>query len=163
MLKIIRIISVFFFALTFASCDKSQPDDIYPEIDLTRQDLFPKTCDTLIYDNTYTIILHLKDNVELNNYNIDIFHNFDHHFQVSETGSCELDDVRNPVYPFIYTNTFQIPPDLKEYTTYIVIWFPVKDCCDNYYDEGDYVFLVKVSDKAGNTSEKSMKIRLERE
>lgn len=161
--KTCRIFLFFCIILLGFSCDKKETDIIAPEIDLDRTGNFPLSCDSLFFDNTYNILLHFTDNSELGSYSIDIFHNFDHHFQISNSGTCGPDEVKNPVYPFIYSNTFQIPPDLQEYTTNIVIWFPEKDCCDNFYDEGDYIFLVRLYDKAGLFTEKSMMIRLHRE
>jgi hypothetical protein len=156
-----RILIISFFIVTVLICCKKKEHDItVPEIDLAWTGTYPALCDTLIFGNTYNIRFRFTDDIELSHYSIDIVHNFQQQIQIPEPGNCTPDHVKPAVYPFNYSNTFQIPEGKKEFTTNTVIWFPEMDCCNNTYDEGDYVFLIRLTDKAGLFTEDKLSVKL---
>lgn len=94
------------------------------------------------------------DNEELGNYNIEIHHNFDQHTHGTQGPTCKLDEKKQPVKPWIYTASFAIPSQSKTYKGRQDIQIP-KDI-----DPGDYHFVIRVTDKAGNQQLKAMAIKL---
>ncbi len=148
------------FIIHFFSCKKDVHDAENPVIHLDSTETFPTNCDTLYYGETYAIKMQFSDNLELGSFNIDIHHNFNHHSHENEPSFCDVDSMKPPAHPFIYLNTIQIPQGLTVFNTNIFIWFPEIDCCGTLYDEGDYHFVVTLTDKKGLTSQKTIQIKI---
>jgi len=147
----------------FNACEKDDEiDEKKPIIDLTIQDAFPVNCDTLYFGETFELKVLFSDNVELgseNAYSIDIHHNFDHHSHSTEVTECNLDPKKDPVNPFLLIENYDIPEGLREYTTDLSISIPSADE-DGQYDEGDYHFMIKVTDKEGWSVQKGLSIKM---
>lgn len=148
------------FIIHLFSCKKEVNDDERPVIHLDRPETFPKNCDTLYFGETYAINMQFTDNLELGSFNVDIHHNFNQHSHDNELPACEFDSLKSPVYPFIYLNTIQIPRGLTLFNSSTYIWVPEIDCCGTPYDEGDYHFVVTLTDKKGLTSQKTIHIKI---
>jgi hypothetical protein len=148
------------FLLPSVQCSKEIIDEEAPAINLSYPDMFPAYCENLVLGNTYSIRFLLRDNVELDKFSIEIYHNFNGNIITPGSELCEPDTVKTPVYPFYYLNTFDIPPGKTEFITSSVIWFPEQDCCLTYFDEGVYILRVVVYDKKGLTDHKLINIKL---
>ena len=163
-MKIFRIITISLVVfMFFNACEKDDEiDEKKPIIDLTIQDAFPVNCDTLYFGETFELKVLFSDNVELgskNAYSIDIHHNFDHHSHSTEVTECNLDPEKDPVNPFLLIENYDIPEGLKEYTTDLSISIPSANE-DGQYDEGDYHFMIKVTDKEGWSVQKGLSIKM---
>jgi len=148
------------FLLASVQCSKEIIDEEAPEIDLSYPDIFPGYCENIVLGNTYNIRLLLRDNVELDRFSIEIFQNFNGNTITPGSELCESDTLKAPIYPFYYLNTFKIPPGKTEFVTSSVIWFPEQDCCLTYFDEGDYIFLIRLYDKKDHSIEAKINIKL---
>ena len=129
--------------------DEEKPtiDTEKPAIDLTTLDAFPTSCDTLFFDEPFTVKALLTDNVELGSFNIDIHNNFDHHTHSTEFEQCTLGAVKTALNPYIYIQDYALPVTNK-YTTDVSMIIPSSDGVD-LYDEGDYHFQIRLTDKEG--------------
>ena len=152
-MKISKYLALLILVLVFQnSCtddDDSTIDTVKPSIDLTIANAFPTSCDTLYFDEPFTVKALSTDNVELGTYNIDIHNNFDQH--AHSTGGfdqCTFDAVKMAVNPYVLIQDYTIPAASAEYTTEISMTIPGSDGTD-LYDEGDYHFELTVVDKEG--------------
>lgn len=135
-------------ASTLLFACSGEVDTEKPSIDLTAADAFPKSCETLYFDEPFTVKWLLTDNVELGSYNIDIHHNFDQHNHSTEFEKCDLDDVKTAVNPYTFIQDYSIPEGSSDYNTEVSLTLPASDGT-NLYDEGDYHFQLKVTDQEG--------------
>ena len=96
-----------------------------------------------------TIFVHqiFRDNEELGSFNIEIHNNFDGHSHSTETaktiskhGDHEHGDVENA---WVFNQSYDIPSGQKVYTADLKIPIP------ETIAEGDYHFMIRVTDKAG--------------
>lgn len=138
-----------FIGFLLFSCKKDQEDTENPIIYINGSGVFPQNCDTLVLGETFTVKIQFSDNVELDEFSIEIHPNFDNHTHNIMVEGCDTDTIQTPVYPFFYQNTFQIPDGHVNFTSSSIIWIPEADCCDIPYDEGAYHFMVTLKDKAG--------------
>ena len=132
--------------LTNACTDDTDTEK--PAIDLTIAGAFPISCDTLYYDEPFTVKVLLTDNVELGAYNIDIHNNFDQHAHSTEFEQCIFDDEKVAVNPYIFIQDYTIPAASSRYTTEVPMTLPASNGTD-LYDEGDYHFQLRVTDIEG--------------
>ncbi|MGB0864112.1 MAG: DUF4625 domain-containing protein [Saprospiraceae bacterium] len=137
--------------LFFNACDDNEIDTEKPSIDLSMANAFPISCDTLYFDESFTVKTLLSDNAELGSYNIDIHNNFDQHAHSTEFEQCMLDAVKTAVNPYVFIQDYTIPAASSEYTTEASLTVPSSDGTD-LYDEGDYHFQITVIDKEGWSS-----------
>ena len=119
-----------------------------PAIDLSVDGAFPAPCDTLYFGEPFTVKVSLSDNIELGSYNMDIHDNFDHHSHTTEFKICDLDSVKTAVNAYRFTQNYEIPENQTSYTTSLTMTIPDDDGTDKY-DEGDYHFQIRVTDKEG--------------
>jgi len=148
-MKGLKYFTLLIVALLFLNaCDDNEIDTEKPSVDLTITDAFPISCDTLYFDEPFTVKALLTDNVELGSYNIDIHNNFDQHTHSTEFESCTLDAIKTAVNPYVFIQDYTIPTASAEYTTEVLMTFPSSDGTD-LYDEGDYHFQITVIDKEG--------------
>ena len=132
------------FLLLFGMCAKEDNKDTeYPVIDLSSHGAYPHNCDSISRGETFTTIAFFSDNEELGAYSIDIHQNFDHHTHSADIDECNLGAVKEPVNPFQYIQSFEIPLGSKEYTMSQDIYVP-QDA-----DPGDYHYMIRLTDKAG--------------
>ena len=159
-MKILKILTGLLVLLfVFAGCTDEEIDDQKPEIDLTIFGAFPGNCDTLYFDEPFIFKALFTDNVELGSYSIDIHNNFDHHSHTTEVSECNLDDIKDPVNPFVIIEDYDIPEGLDAYEVSQEITITGSD--DNgEFDEGDYHFFISLVDKEGWSVQKGLSIKV---
>jgi len=144
----------------FNSCEKDDDiDNQKPEIDLSIQDAFPVSCDTLYFGETFILKVKFTDNVQLGSYSIDIHNNFDHHSHSTELTECNLDPIKEPVNPFTLIQDYDIPAGQQEYETNLSITIPSSNS-NGSFDEGDYHFFISLTDKSGWSAQKGLSIKI---
>ncbi len=158
-LKYLTLIVVASCALNSCKDDGVEIDTEKPSIDLTVAGAFPTSCDTLYFDEPFTIKAQLTDNVELGSYNIDIHNNFDQHTHSTEFENCTLDTIKKAVNPYIFIQDYTIPAATSEYTTDVSLTIPSTDGTDAY-DEGDYHFQISLTDKEGWSTLKGLNVKI---
>ncbi|MEM7161865.1 MAG: DUF4625 domain-containing protein [Bacteroidota bacterium] len=147
-------------ALLFSSCEKDEEIDTQkPTINIDFANAFPKNCEVIYFDEPFSIRAVLSDNVQLGSFSIDIHNNFDHHTHSTEFESCPLDDIKDPVNPYLIIEDFSIPEGLSEYETEVMLTIPSTDGT-NLYDEGDYHFHLGVTDQEGWASQIGLHIKI---
>jgi hypothetical protein len=152
-------IAVGISAIFLAACTREKIDNEKPEIDLTVSGAFPQNCDTLWMGESFTFKVLFTDNVGLGSFSIEIHENFDHHAHSTEVTGCELDPVKTPVNPLYFIRDFEIPTGLTEYETNLQISLPAGDNEGNF-DEGDYHFFIRLTDKEGWSAQKGLSVKL---
>lgn len=163
-MKKLRLFSFLIGLILFlSSCSENENIDTEkPVIDITMQDAFPVNCDTLYFGETVEIKLLFSDNTELGSssaYSIDIHNNFDHHSHSTEVTECELDPIKDPVNPYVFIESYDIPSGLSEYETNVSFSIPSSDG-DTVYDEGDYHFYISLTDKEGWSTQMGLSIKM---
>lgn len=147
------------FLLVIAACDPVEIDDQKPVVDLSMENAFPVSCDTLYLGENFTWKVRFTDNVELGSYSLEIHHNFDHHAHSTEPASCELDPVKETVNPFHTIMDFDIPSGSAEYTVNESIPIPLSDA-NGEFDPGDYHFFISLTDREGWSVQKGLNIKI---
>lgn len=157
--KIIILLVVLSILLNACQDDeKPTIDTVKPLIDLTILDAFPTSCDTLYFDEPFIVKALLTDNVELGAFNIDIHNNFDHHTHSTEFEQCTLGAVKTAENPYVYIQDYTLPVT-NEFTTDVSMTIPSSDGTD-LYDEGDYHFQIRLTDKEGWSTMKGLNVKL---
>ncbi|MBD1432994.1 DUF4625 domain-containing protein [Sphingobacterium sp. DN00404] len=133
--------------------DETTVDNHAPVIDLTG-DAFPVQCSTLKRGGSFIFKTKFSDNVELGTYSIDIHHNFDHHTHSTEFEECELQPKKEPVKPFLFIKSYDIPSGQKNYEAVQQIEVPAD------IDPGDYHFMISISDHVGWSTIKGLSIQI---
>lgn len=140
----IMIIIAGFVLLFFSMCNKENDVDTeYPVVNMSGDDAGPQNCDTVYRGQSFTTKALFTDNEELGAYSIDLHENFDHHTHSAEIENCNLDDIKDPVNPFQYIQSFEIPDGSMQYNMSQDIFIPQD------VDPGDYHFMIRLTDKAG--------------
>jgi hypothetical protein len=158
----LKIVVFALLALFTVTCGKEDIDDTKPEIRIDFTGAFPINCDTLYFGEPFTVVMLCADNVELGStraFNIDIHHNFDHHSHSTEVTECNLNEKKDPVNPYIFIQTYNLPEGVAEYQTSVELTIPDSDS-KGAYDEGDYHFFVSVTDKEGWSVQMGLSIKL---
>lgn len=154
------LVSVLLF---LGSCEKDEEIDTEkPVIDLSIQDAFPVNCDTLYFGETFEFKVLFADNAELGStsaYSIDIHNNFDHHSHSTEVTECELDPIKDPVNPYLFIESYDMPSGLSEYETNLSFSIPSGDE-NGDYDDGDYHFYISLTDKEGWSTQAGLSIKI---
>ena len=157
--KIIILLVVLSILLNACQDDeKPTIDTEKPLIDLTILDAFPTSCDTLYFDEPFIVKALLTDNVELGAFNIDIHNNFDHHTHSTEFEQCTLGAVKTAENPYVYIQDYTLPVT-NEFTTDVSMTIPSSDGTD-LYDEGDYHFQIRLTDKEGWSTMRGLNVKL---
>lgn len=157
--KIIILLVVLSILLNACQDDeKPTIDTEKPLIDLTILDAFPTSCDTLYFDEPFIVKALLTDNVKLGAFNIDIHNNFDHHTHSTEFEQCTLGAVKAAVNPYLYIQDYTLPVT-NEFTTDVSMTIPSSDGTD-LYDEGDYHFQIRLTDKEGWSTMRGLNVKL---
>ncbi|MGE4434181.1 MAG: DUF4625 domain-containing protein [Bacteroidales bacterium] len=145
------------------SCDPDTDiDSEKPTIDLTYPETFPLNGDTLYFGSTATIKLRLQDNNQLGStrsLSIDMHHNFDHHSHSTEVDESNLDTAKSPVNPYVFIQSYDLPPNLNSYDTEIQINLPKQNEA-GLYDSGDYHFFISLTDAQGWSTQKGLSIKI---
>ena len=155
------IILLVVLSISLNACqDDEKPtiDTEKPLIDLTILDAFPTSCDTLYFDEPFIVKALLTDNVELGAFNIDIHNNFDHHTHSTEFEQCTLGAVKTAENPYVYIQDYTLPVT-NEFITDVSMTIPSSDGTD-LYDEGDYHFQIRLTDKEGWSTMRGLNVKL---
>ncbi len=152
-------IAVGITAVLLAACTREKIDDEKPDIDLTVSGAFPQNCDTLWLGESFTFKALFTDNAELGSFSIEIHENFDHHAHSTEVTTCNLDPVKTPVNPLYFINDFEISQGLTEYETNLQISLPAGNN-EGDFDEGDYHFFIRLTDREGWSAQKGLSLKL---
>ncbi|WP_320019164.1 DUF4625 domain-containing protein [Labilibaculum manganireducens] len=160
MKNLTTIFILLFLLMIFNSCEKDEEiDKEKPTINLTIQDAFPLSCDTIYFGESFELKALFSDNVELGSFSIDIHNNFDHHSHSTEVTECNLDPIKSPVTPFLFINDYDIPTGLKQYETNLEINIPLSNE-NGIFDDGDYHFFISLTDKEGWSEQKGLSIKM---
>jgi hypothetical protein len=142
--KYLSVIIAGCMLMLFSMCAKEDDKDTeYPVIDVSSPGAAPQNCDTVYRGQTFATKAFFSDNEELGAYSIDIHENFDHHTHSADIEECDLDPIKDPVNPFKYIDSFDIPAGSKEYSMSQDIFIPAD------VDPGDYHFMIRLTDRAG--------------
>ncbi|WP_206365315.1 DUF4625 domain-containing protein [Sphingobacterium corticibacterium] len=147
------ILGIFSFSGCKKDNDETTVDNHAPVIDLTG-DAFPVQCSTLKRGGSFTFKTKFSDNIELGTYSIDIHHNFDHHTHSTEFEECELQPKKEPVKPFLFIKSYDIPSGQKNYEAVQQIEVSAD------IDPGDYHFMISISDHVGWSTIKGLSIQI---
>jgi hypothetical protein len=150
---VIWVLALVMAIMTFG-CDEAERDEVYPEIDMTGIDAFPKDCDTVFRGETFLLKAIVTDNIELGAFSIDIHDNFDHHTHSSSGAVCEQDADKEPVNPFLFIRDYDIPGGLVVYDIEESISIPAG------VDPGDYHLMVRLTDAEGWQTLKGISIKV---
>ncbi|MGP1393728.1 MAG: DUF4625 domain-containing protein [Candidatus Cryptobacteroides sp.] len=151
--------SIFFAFLSLAllfSCKKggeSVKDLEKPHI-IVSEESSPKNCNVFYKGAVLPVKFVFTDNLELGNYNIEIHNNFDHHTHSTEAEDCKLDPIKQPVNPWIFNQDYSIPAGKTAFDVELEIPVPVG------IDEGDYHFMIRLTDKSGWQQLRSFSIKV---
>lgn len=143
----------------YACSDNVEIDVEKPSIDLSAPESFPTNCDTIYFDEPFTIKALLKDNAELGSYSIDIHNNFNQHTHSTEAERCVFDEKKTAINPFVLIEDYELIKGLSEYLIETTMTLPYKDGTEAY-DEGDYHFSITVVDKEGWSTLKGFNIKI---
>ncbi|MFP4469836.1 MAG: DUF4625 domain-containing protein [Bacteroidales bacterium] len=137
------------------ACDKQDETDTQkPVIDMDFAEAFPRACDTVVAGEQFVFRARFSDNRELGSFNLELHQNFDHHSHGSHVETCPMDPVKEPVNPFYLNESYNIPEGQQTYEAQITMDIP------EGVDEGDYHFMVKLTDREGWQSWKSVSLKL---
>lgn len=136
------------------SNDDNDVDKTKPTIDISKSAF--QNCTEVKKGGPFTFSAVVSDNVALGSYSFDIHHNFDHHTHSTEAGVVECSDApdKTPINPFKLIKTSTITGSPKTYTITQQFTIPEE------YEEGDYHFMIKVTDKAGWSELKGLSFKL---
>jgi len=145
--------------MLFVNCNNEEIDKEKPAINLSIEHAFPVNCDTLYFGDTLHFRELFTDNAELGSFSIGIHHNFDHHSHSTEVTECSLDPVKKPVNPYTFIEDYEIPSGLKKYEPNIPILIPGRNS-NGDFDDGDYHFIIRLTDKEGWSIQKGLSIKM---
>ena len=132
--------------LVLASCsdnDSVDKDEEKPTITINYEDGFPQACAQLPKGETYIFKALVTDNQALASYSLNIHHNFDHHTHDDQGESCDLEDKKDAVNPFIFIENYSIEGGVTTYEIQISVTIP------DDVDTGDYHCSYSVTDETG--------------
>jgi len=149
----ILLLSGFLF-LGLGACNKTVRDDLYPAIDMSAADAFPKDCDTLRIGESFIFRSIFTDNAVLGSYSLDIHNNFDHHSHSSSIAECPMDPVKVPDNPLVFIREYLIPQGLSRFEAIDTITIPPG------VDPGDYHVMIRLTDREGWQTIKGISVKL---
>lgn len=150
----VKILYLAFLLLFLAGCDEIVKDEEVPQIDMTGANDFPQNCAKVYRGEAFVFSATLTDNTELGSYSIEMHHNFDHHTHSTSGTSCEMEEVKSPVNPFVFIEEYEIPSGLKSYAVQNQIMIPAN------VDAGDYHITVRLTDKSGWQTFKGIAVKV---
>lgn len=154
------IASATFCCIMTSSCNDNETDTEKPVIDLTIQDAFPLNGDTLYFGESFTLKMRFSDNQELGTYNVDLHNNFDHHSHSTEVDEVILNPVKTPINPFTLIQDNTLPSGSTIFETSLEIELPDSNSDGVKYDDGDYHFMVSLTDHEGWSVNKGLSIKI---
>jgi hypothetical protein len=154
----------------FVSCNKTDRDETQPVITNMGITANPVNCQVYHPGDTIPFCYQFEDDVELGSFNIEIHSNSDHHSHSTESddhghegGECahEHDHEEHEhehaagQQPWVFNQDYEIPIGLRSYLARVNIPIP-KDIA-----EGDYHFMIRLTDQAGWQQLKAVAIIIE--
>lgn len=152
-----HIITLSMLLIILNACTSALKDQQAPEILSAGDETCPLNCQEFTPGGLIEFAYLFRDNVELGNFNIEIHSNFDHHTHGTESADCEHEEEeqgRTPVNPWVYNRDFSIPSGQTQYKAQVRIPIPED------VDEGEYHFMIRLTDAAGWQSIRSLAIHL---
>lgn len=144
--------------LLMASCSSNDDDNQVKDMEKPSivDGKVPSPIDCQVYRRGDVIPFRytFTDNVELGAFNIEIHNNFDHHTHSTSSADCPLDKKKEPVKPWVYNQDYTIAPGQKTYDAQVDIPIPTD------IDEGDYHFMVRLTDKSGWQQLKAISVKI---
>jgi hypothetical protein len=159
MMKSLQYLIIALLALAVFSCTDGEIDEEQPQIDISYIEAFPANCDTLYFGESFTFKSRFTDNVELGSFSIEIHHNFDHHSHSTEVSDCGLSPEQTAINPFRHIEEFEISPGESEYIAEINMNLPKGNNSGNF-DEGNYHFVIRLSDREGWSDMRGVGVRI---
>ena len=155
----LALVSVFSLFITACGGDDDEKDMSKPVISDKGITANPIDCQTYHRGEVIAFYYVFEDDTELGSFNIEIHNNFEHHTHSTSTTECEDEDEhhehKQPVKPWVFNQDYQIPGGQKSYMARFDIQIPAD------IDEGDYHFMVRLTDKAGWQELKGIAIKIE--
>lgn len=154
----------------FTACENKSKDTTPPLID--EATFLPADCDIYYLGDTLFVHFICSDDNELGNYNIEIHNNFDHHTHGTSAVDCDENEQEGEEHhheeghgheheqvegAWVYNQDFAITPGLNTATIDLAI--PVPDDVL----EGDYHFMLRLTDRAGWQTIKAVPIHLKKQ
>ncbi len=142
-------------AMTVALHSCNEQKDLTPPT-ICEADFLPADCDIYYLDDTIYVHFVCEDDAELGNYNIEIHNNFDHHTHGTSSVDCdeEQHEHGNVEKAWVYNHDFAIARGMKNETVDLKIPVPADAA------EGDYHFMLRLTDRAGWQTLKAVAIHL---
>ena len=152
--------------LGFSACgdDDDDKDMTYPVI--SAEGITSNPIDCQVYQRGTVIPFHyiFTDDTELGAYNIEIHTNADHHSHSTSSVECEEEHEHEgehehehehgAVKPWVYNQDFAIPAGQRSFDARHDIVIPAD------IDEGDYHFMIRLTDRAGWQQLKAVAIKI---
>ena len=140
----------------FSMCksDDDARDTTPPEIGGDAAKVNPIDCQIYHPGETIRVYYELTDDTELGSYEIEIHDNFQPHTHSAVAVRCPHLTTTATVYPWTMSEAAEIPASTKKYTIQKNIVIPTDR------DLGDYHFELRVTDRTGWTTEKSVDIKI---
>ncbi len=154
-------------AVSFSACENKSKDTTPPVIE--EATFLPADCDIYYPGDTIRVYFICSDDTELGNFNIEIHNNFDHHTHGTSSVDCDEEEGEEHHHEegeehhhehetvegaWVYNQDFAIGRGLKSDTLDIGIPVPVDAL------EGDYHFMLRLTDRAGWQTIKAVPIHL---
>ncbi|MBR1923505.1 MAG: DUF4625 domain-containing protein [Paludibacteraceae bacterium] len=151
----------------FAACENSTKDTTPPVIDSAS--FLPADCDIYYAGDTIWVHFICSDDKELGSFNIEIHSNFDHHTHGTSSTTCEEDEHHDEEEDnhdeehnhdaeegaWIFNEDYTMARGMMRVTVDHLIPIP-EDAA-----EGDYHFMVRLTDRAGWQTIKAVAIHIE--
>lgn len=154
----------------FVSCNKTDRDESQPVITNMGITANPVNCQVYHPGDTIPFCYQFEDDVELGSFNIEIHSNSDHHSHSTESdnhghegGECAHEhdheehehEHADGQQPWVFNQDYEISIGLRSYLARVNIPIP-KDIA-----EGDYHFMIRLTDQAGWQQLKAVAIIIE--
>lgn len=152
----------------FIACEKS-PKDITPPV-ISEADFLPADCDIYYLGDMIEVHFICSDDTELGNFNIEIHDNFDHHTHGTSDVDCEEEEGEEHHHgegeehdhehehhaegSWVFNQDYTIARGLTTDTIDVRIPVPTDVA------EGDYHFMLRLTDRAGWQTLKAVAIHL---
>lgn len=156
--------------IILVACENKNKDVTPPQID--QATFLPADCDIYYLGDTMLVHFVCSDDSELGNYNIEIHSNFDHHTHGTSGVDCEDDEHDDAEHEhegdaeheheavegaWVYNHDFSIDRGKTSETIDLKIAVPADVA------EGDYHFMLRLTDRAGWQTIKAVAIHLHRQ
>ncbi len=161
------ILALSAITMGFAACENKSKDTTPPVID--EATFLPADCDMYYFGDTLLVHFSCWDDTELGNFNIEIHNNFDHHTHGTSGVDCEEEEGEEHHHEegehhdhdhetvegaWVYNKDFAIAQGRILETIDIEIPIPTDVL------EGDYHFMLRLTDRAGWQTIKAVPIHL---